>query len=114
MVLRLRFDDFSRATRSHTLSEATAATETILATARGLLTTAMPIIERQGITLIGVALGNLSDDGAVQLALPFERGRAAALDATVDQVRDRFGTAAITRASLLGRDHRPSVPLLPD
>jgi DNA polymerase IV len=29
-------------------------------------------------------------------------------------VRDRFGTAAITRAVLLGRDQGPSVPLLPD
>src|SRR5712691_5281714 len=37
VVLRLRFDDFSRATRSHTLPRATAQTKTILATARGLL-----------------------------------------------------------------------------
>ena len=77
VVLRLRFDDFSRATRSHTLSEATAHTQTILATARGLLAAAMPMIERQGLTLVGVALGNLEDDDAVQLALPFDRQRAA-------------------------------------
>src|SRR5438128_1558794 len=70
VVLRLRFADFSRATRSHTLAEATAQTQTILATARGLLAAAMPTIERQGITLVGVALGNLADEGAVQLALP--------------------------------------------
>ena len=38
VVLRLRFDDFSRATRSHTLTEATAQTQTILAAARELLT----------------------------------------------------------------------------
>jgi DNA polymerase-4 len=114
VVLRLRFDDFSRATRSHTLNEATAETQTILATARGLLSAAMPMIERRGITLVGVALGNLSDDYAIQLALPFERDRAAALDATIDCVRDRFGTDAITRASLLGRDPGISVPLLPD
>jgi DNA polymerase-4 len=114
VVLRMRFDDFTRATRSHTLSEATAATQTILATARGLLAAAMPMIERRGVTLLGVALGNLVDDTAIQLALPFERGRAGALDATVDQVRDRFGTEAITRASLLGRDRGITVPLLPD
>jgi DNA polymerase-4 len=114
VVLRLRFDDFSRATRSHTLSEATAHTQTILATARELLTTAMPTIERQGLTLVGVALGNLEDDGAIQLALPLDRQRASALDATLDNVRDRFGSAAITRAVLLGRDQGPSVPLLPD
>ena len=71
-MLRLRFGDFSRATRSHTLAEATAQTQTILATARGLLAAAMPMIERQGITLVGVALGNLGDADAVQLAFPFE------------------------------------------
>ena len=114
VVLRLRFDDFSRATRSHTLSEATALTETILATARGLLATAMPTIRRQGITLIGVTLGNLAGDGAIQLALPFDRPLAAAIDTTLDEVRDRFGSAAITRAVLLGRDQGQSVPLLPD
>ena len=114
VVLRLRFADFSRATRSHTLSEATAHTQTILATARGLLATAMPIIERDGITLIGVALASLADEGAVQLALPFERDRMSALNATLDDVRERFGTGAITRAVLLGRDQGLSVPLLPD
>jgi DNA polymerase-4 len=114
VVLRLRFADFSRATRSHTLSEATAHTQTILATARGLLAAATPVIERRGITLVGVALGNLEDEGAIQLALPFAREPTAALDATLDDVRERFGSGAITRAVLLGRDQGLSVPLLPD
>jgi DNA polymerase-4 len=114
VTLRLRFDDFSRATRSHTLSEATAETQAILAVARGLLTTAMPAIRRQGITLIGLTLSNLGDDGAIQLALPFDRRLAHAIDTTLDQVRHRFGSAAITRAVLLGRDPGPTVPLLPD
>ena len=114
VVLRLRFDDFSHATRSHTLSQATTRTETILATARELLATATPMIEAQGLTLIGVALGNLEDDGAGQLALSFDRRGAAALDATLDELRDRFGSAAVTRAVLLGREQGPTVPLLPD
>ena len=114
VVLRLRFADFSRATRSHTLSEATAHTQTILATARGLLSAAMPLIERQGVTLVGVALGNLHNDDAIQLALPLEGHRARALDLTIDAVRDRFGSDAITRAVLLGRDPGIAVPLLPD
>jgi DNA polymerase-4 len=112
VVLRLRFADFTRATRSHTLSEATAHTQTILVTARELLAAAMPLVERQGITLVGVALGNLENDDAVQLALPLDPQRA--LDATLDDVRDRFGSKAITRAVLLGRDEGFSVPLLPD
>jgi len=114
VTLRLRFDDFSRATRSHTLPEATARTETILGVARGLLATAMPTIERQGITLIGLTFTNLLDARAIQLALPFGGGAVAAIDSTLDEVQDRFGSAAVTRAVLLGRNHGPSVPLLPD
>jgi DNA polymerase IV len=112
VVLRLRFDDFSRATRSHTLSETTALTRTILAVARGLLAAATPMIERQGVTLVGIALGNLEDARSKQLVLPIDR--YLALDETVDTVRDLFGSAAITRAVLLGRDPGLTVPLLPD
>jgi DNA polymerase-4 len=113
VVLRLRFDDFSRATRSHTLPYATAQTETILATARGLLATAMPAIERQGLTLVGGAVANFDDDPC-QLQLPFARSRDDALDAALDEVRDRFGWTAVTRAVLLGRDPGLTMPLLPD
>jgi DNA polymerase IV len=114
VVLRLRFDDFSRATRSHTLPWPTAHTHTILVTARALLATAMPMIQRQGITLVGVAVANLDDGGAIQLTLPFDRHSGAALDAALDDVRDRFGSDAVTRAVLLGRDDGLSVPMLPD
>jgi DNA polymerase-4 len=114
VVLRLRFGDFTRATRSFTMSEATADTPMMLAAARGLLAAAMPMIESKGITLVGITFTNLDSDAAIQLALPFERRHASAMDATLDKVRDRFGSAAVTRAVLLGRDHGPSVPLLPD
>jgi DNA polymerase IV len=112
VVLRMRFGDYSRATRSHTLSEATAQTLTILATARFLLASSMPAIERQGLTLVGLALANLEDDGAIQLALPLDRRRT--LDATLDEVRDRYGSAAITRAVLLGHYARSSMPPRPE
>jgi DNA polymerase-4 len=114
VVLRLRFADFSRATRSHTLPRATAQTATVLATARGLLAAATPLIERQGLTLVGVAVSNLEDAGGLQLPLPFDAGSRDALDAALDQVRERFGAGAVTRAVLLGRDARSPVPLLPD
>jgi DNA polymerase IV len=114
VVLRLRFDDFSRATRSHTLPWATAETHTVLATARGLLAAAMPLIESRGNTLIGVAVANLEDDRFVQLSLPFHPASGGALDAALDEVRDRFGSGAVTRAVLLGRDPGFSPPLLPD
>jgi DNA polymerase IV len=113
VVLRLRFDDFSRATRSHTLPWPTSHSQTILVTARSLLATAMPMIQRQGITMVGVAVANLDDSGVIQLTLPFERHNGG-LDAALDQVRDRFGSDAVTRAVLLGRDQGLTVPLLPD
>jgi DNA polymerase-4 len=112
VVLRLRFGDFTRATRSYTIAEPTAHTQTILRTAHALLRMSMPVIERRGLTLIGVALTNLADEGAIQLTLPFNRRRE--LDATIDTVRDRFGTGAITRGVLVGRDPGVWVPLLPD
>jgi len=114
VVLRLRFDDFSRATRSHTLPRATAETHTILATARGLFAASSPVIQQRGLTLVGVAVANLENDRPIQLALPFDRYSGGALDRALDEVRRRFGTAAVTRAVLLGRERGLEVPLFPD
>ena len=114
VVLRLRYSDFSRATRSHTLARPTAHTATILATARGLLAAAQPTIERRGLTLVGLAIANLDDDIGIQLVLPIARGDGRALDAALDEVKSRYGSGAVTRAVLLGRAVRPSAPMLPD
>ena len=114
IILRLRFSDLSRATRSRTLPEPTAQTQTILVAARGLVAEATPLIVSQGLTLIGVTLTNLDNDSAIQLVLPFDRRNVASLDAALDDLRDRFGSSAITRGVLLGRDQGLSVPLLPD
>ena len=114
VVLRLRFGDFSRASRSHTLPQSTAETAAILTVARALLAAALPLIERRGLTLVGVTVANLEDDGAVQLALPFAAASGYSLDAALDEVRERYGANAVTRAVLLGRDQGPAVPLLPD
>ena len=113
VVLRLRFDDFSRATRSHTMPRSTAHTQTVLTHVKRLLAEAMPMIERQGITLVGISVSNLDNEDAVQLALPFGR-YSDALDAALDELRERFGSAAIPRAVHLGRDPGLTVPLLPD
>ena len=113
VVLRLRFTDFTRATRSLTLPQATSGTETILGAARGLLAAATPTIETQGLTLVGVALTNLENERRMQLAFSFDP-RFDALDAALDSVRDRYGSAAVTRAVLLGRDPGVVMPVLPD
>jgi DNA polymerase IV len=103
VMLRLRFGDYSRATRSRTVPDATAASGAILETARALLAEARPTIERRGLTLLGVAVSNLVGD-PTQLALPLRGPHEDALDAAMDRVRDRFGTRAVTRASLGGED----------
>jgi DNA polymerase IV len=116
VVLRLRFADFTRATRSHTLPQATAETQAILAAARELLEVARPMIERQGLTLVGIAVSNLENDDGVQLALPFDRWSGGALDAALDEVRTRYGSTAVTRGVLVGRDQGLTMPMpmLPD
>jgi DNA polymerase IV len=111
VVLRLRFRDFSRATRSLTLPRATQQTDTVLATARALLASAGPLIETRGLTLVGVAVANLENDDVLQLTMPVEQ---YALDAAIDEIRLRYGTDALTRAVLLGRRPQWSMPLLPD
>lgn len=113
VVLHLRFDDFTRATRSHTMPRLTDQSPELLATARRLLADAAPLIESRGITLVGISLTNLEDVDRMQLTLT-EDWRPDALDAAVDAVRDRYGSAAITRAVLVGRDEGISMPLLPD
>ncbi|MDT5012527.1 MAG: polymerase [Mycobacterium sp.] len=117
MVLRLRFDDFGRATRSQTLPQATSSTEPLLSAARRLVGGAGPLIAERGLTLIGFSVANIDRRGAQQLELPFGTGRAPdelALDTAVDGVRRRYGTAALTRAVLLHRDPGQEMPRLPD
>ena len=114
VVLRMRFDDSSRATRSRTLPYATANTQTILAAARELLTVAVPMIQRQGITLVGVAVTNLADGRRGQLMLPLEEQWSDTLDVALDEVRERFGSTSVVRAVLLGRGSGIAMPVLPD
>jgi len=114
VVLRMRFDDFSRATRSHTLPQATNHTETILAAARDLLDGVEEMIDERGITMVGISVGNLDNGNHVQLALPFNAHVTNALDTALDDLRERFGSSSVTRAVHLGRDIGLTVPLLPD
>jgi DNA polymerase-4 len=109
VVLRLRFDDFSRATRSRTLSRPTAHTGTLLAALQELMAAARPLVAERGLTLVGVAVANLDDDVPRQLVLPFDDADMS-LDLAVDRVRERFGRRSVTRAVVLGvRSRRWSV-----
>ncbi|WP_338179614.1 DNA polymerase IV [Jatrophihabitans sp.] len=121
VVLRLRFDDFTRATRSHTLPAPSDSTDALLSVLRGLLDGALPKIRTDGLTLLGISLSGLGDADSEQLELPFPtltHGRApidaGRLDGTLDAIRDRYGATAISRAVLLGRDPGIAMPVLPD
>lgn len=115
VVLRLRFNDFSRVTRSHTLPRATASTDVILSAARDLVATAGPLIAERGLTLVGFAVSNIDRDGAQQLELPLGGASdALAIDSAVDAVRQRFGNGSVMRGVLLGRDPGLEMPMLPD
>jgi DNA polymerase-4 len=114
VVLRIRLDDLTRATRSHTLPRATAETDVILRVARELLAVCSPLVAERGLTLIGLAVANLEHARAVQLVLPFDAAGGAALDAAVDEIRERYGSSAILRAVLVGRKPGLAMPLLPD
>ena len=115
VTLRLRFNDFGRATRSHTLPWATSSTQTLLDTARRLVTSAAPLIAERGLTLVGFAVSEIDRSGAEQLLLPFNaRTQPAAVDAAVDRVRRRYGKSALTRGVLVGHDPGLEVPHLPD
>ncbi|MFV8318869.1 DNA polymerase IV [Mycobacterium sp. 23] len=113
VVLRLRFEDFSRATRSQTMPWATSSTQPILATARRLVASAAPLIAERGLTLVGFAVSGIDRTGAQQLTLPFG-GESPAVDEAIDEVHRRYGKSALTRAVLVGRDPGLEMPHLPD
>jgi DNA polymerase-4 len=114
VVLRFRFGDYTRATRSHTLCHPTAQTRVVLAAAHSLLANAQPLIDSRGLTLIGLTIANLHDDLPLQLCLPFDTDSGELLDAALDEIRTRYGPTAITRGLLLGRRPGQDMPLLPD
>jgi len=136
VTLGLRFGDFSRASRSRTLEFPADRTATFLAAIRGLLGECRPEIEARDLTLVSVSLAGLGPAESVQLPLPLAgdpggpggTGESAsipapdrlpgrdpeALDAALDQVRERYGSDSIRRASGIGAGDGAAAPTLPD
>jgi DNA polymerase-4 len=114
VVLRLRFGDYAKASRSRTLRSPSDRTGMLLDVARGLLAAVQPLIVERGITLIGLSLSQLARADGIQPELPIDWGDGSRLDTVVDAVRDRFGATAVSRAAHLGRDPGLSAPLLPE
>jgi DNA polymerase-4 len=114
VVLRLRFGDFAKATRSRSLRSASDRTAVLLMVARGLLASALPEIAERGITLIGVSLSQLAPADSLPPELPIDWDDGERLDTVLDAVRDRFGATSVARAAQLGRDAGWSTPVLPE
>lgn len=114
VVLRLRFGDFSKATRSRSLGSPTDRTAIVLTVARTLLAAAQSEITDRGITLIGISLSQLDRADRVQPELPIDWGDEARLDGVLDTLRDRYGASSVSRAAQLGRDPGWSSPILPE
>ena len=113
-MLRLRYGDFTKATRSRTFRFATDRTALLLDVARALLAAALPEIAERGITLIGVSLSQLGRADSVPPELPIDWDDGSRLDTVLDAVRDRYGATSVARATQLGRDPGWSTPVLPE
>jgi DNA polymerase-4 len=132
--LKVRFDDFSLTTRSQTLPEPTDVTDELWRAADALLcrrlqgqaagtrvlSTKHPAGSEkplpspvpatcQPVRLLGMGISGLDDTGLVQGLLfdQEDRCKQSQLDAVADQLKARFGTAALRRGSSLGRESRP-------
>ncbi len=114
LIVRFRFADFSRATRSTTLAAPTDHTDTILAAGRRVLAEATPMIAARGLTMLGISVSQFDSADAIQLELPYGEFRAAPLDAALDRIKERFGGASVGRAVLLHQDRGIQLPMLPD
>jgi DNA polymerase IV len=104
--VKIRRGDFTTFTRQRALGPPTQHTVVVSAAARRLLEEWWAAHPNAPVRLLGVALGNLR---TLQQPDLFADAPAAGsrLDAVVDGIRDRFGTAVLTRASLLPRGPVP-------
>jgi len=96
--LKLRNRQFDTFTRQMRLKQPTDQTNDIFQAAATLLASSW---DHSALRLVGVAVTELLSQGGIQLDL-FEHAdqRQARLNRAVDEIRDRYGSDAITRASL--------------
>ena len=99
--VKIRFGNFQTITRSKTISTPTQTTQVLWETASQILAAAP--LEGRGIRLLGMGVSNLSTDGKKQQGLfdQEEKVKATRMDEAADSIRDRFGSAAVKRASSL-------------
>lgn len=108
--LKVRYADFKTITRARTLDAPTDITDEIWNAAADLLETKVGLSGMR-VRLIGVGVSGLDAGGPVQKSLfdDPDRARHSDLDRISDQIRQKFGTEALHRASglLHQASHKP-------
>ncbi|HEX2950858.1 MAG TPA: DNA polymerase IV [Armatimonadota bacterium] len=102
ITIKLRYDDFTTITRSHTLADLAAVTGTLYQQGLAIFREVKTV---RPVRLIGLTAGPLAPQTQRQLSL-FDNSsteKEEKLDAVIDVVRARFGGNAITRARLAGK-----------
>jgi DNA polymerase-4 len=103
VALKLRHDDFRTVTMRHTLEIATDLDAELFGAARDLFRGAFEEVRgrNRGVRLIGIAATNLGVAAEADLFEPPTRRRLRDLSVAVDQLREKYGFAAVTPGSAL-------------
>jgi DNA polymerase-4 len=104
VLIKVRQRDFTTFTRQRSFSPATHETRLIAEVAAALLDQWFAEHPRVAVRLLGVGVGHLAPAEQLDLFTTPQRVASSALDATLDRIRDRFGAAAVRRASSLPRE----------
>ena len=99
--IKIRRHDFSTVTRQTMVTPPTAEDRMIVTTARRLLDTWLKENPRARVRLLGVSSAELSTPRQIDLFAATEVASGSRLDTTLDAIRERFGTGAVSRASRL-------------
>lgn len=106
VVIRLRLARLFGFTRSRTVMRALELTEHVYPLARELLLVEREVLRKYPATLVGISVTNLAH-GWRQLSMEdLNDDRQVRAAAVVDQIKDKYGSSIITRASLLSWKRR--------
>ena len=101
VTVKIRRGDFTTFTRQRHFEPPTQETRVVTAIALDLLREWLGEQPRAALRLLGVGVSDLKPAVQMDLFTAAETGRNRQLDAAVDQIREKFGKVALTRASSL-------------
>jgi DNA polymerase-4 len=101
VIVKIRRRDFTTYTRQRSVEPPTQETSVIARMAQSLLQEWLRVQPNAAVRLLGVGVGNLQTLRQGDLFAASQQ--ESRLDATIDGIRDRFGSTLLTRASLLPR-----------